>query len=383
MLWEDRTDRHGYDGDTIYFKKSNNYGQTFDDAIVLGSSNSDSISYHLIDMTESNGIVYVFMLQSDPQIDETMAVFKASLDGGNTFGNPQPFLQFEEMTTSIRAISVNGIVYVIDSEVHGYSNESGENSFRKILSDGNISDVVNLSKTGYFVNHLDLAVSDDNVYVISVEITDELDSDGRIHEKRTLHFTKSHDGGNTFDVSKKLNIDSESEGVENQGARVFAYDNFVYVMWEEHYDDDGQDWHRKTWFAKSNDYGKTFDVVAVHPLDTLHSKFGHVYAYEENKTLYFIVTSKINSFDEDSPIYFAKSDDGGLTISKIIDVAGKPLPIMDSPQVTIHDNYVQIVSDVLRKKNCILHISSSDGGESFIQSANLSPNGNLEDCLAK
>ena len=386
VLWEDRTDKHGHDGDTVYFKKSNNYGNVFDETMVFGSSHIDRISHTPISMKQVNGILYVFMFQWDPHTDEKTVVFRSSHDGGGTFGKPVPFFEFDKKWASLfDTASVNGTIYAVSADEHGHSDKSGKILFKKILPDGKASDVVHLNKTGHFVNSLDIVVSDNNVYVISVEVPGERnDSDGIVREKRTLYLTKSDDGGNTFEKSKKLNVDSESEGVKPQGVSIFAYDDFVFVMWEErYYDNKRQDWQRKTWHANSGDGGQTFEVVAVHPLDELREKYGHIDAYEENKILYFIVTSKTNSFDEDSKLYFAKSDDGGITTPRVIDVVGHPVQIPYKPKVSIDDNYIHIITDVTQERNCILYVSSNDAGESFFEPLNLSPNGSLEDCFVR
>ena len=387
ILWTDR-DSAGGNTDHVYFKKSNDYGKTFgdDDVMMLDSSKGTVVypysGHYAIQMVESNDILYVFVPTWNSQTKEYAVIFRASNDHGNTFDKSVSFFQFRDWAESLHVISENDVIYAVSTESHDYSNESGIISFKKIFSDGNTSDVVNLNKTGYFVNSLDLSVSDENVYVISVEIIDERQSDGIVHEKRTLFFTKSHDGGNTFDVPKKLSVDSESEGVESQGIQVFSYGDLVYVTWEEQYYD-GYNSHRKTWFAKSNDMGNSFDVVSPHPLDELRSKYGHLNIHEENDTLYFVVTSATDSFDEDVTVYFAKGDDAKDTISKVIEVTGAPLPIFRSHQVAIVENHVQIVAEGRHDKNCILYIASDDGGETFSDPANLSPNGNSGDCLRR
>jgi hypothetical protein len=388
VLWTDR-DSVGGNTDHIYFKKSNDYGKTFgDDGVMIMDSSNGTVIYPYsppdspIQMAESNDILYVFVPTWNSQTKEYAVIFRASDDHGNTFDKPVSFFQFRDWAESLHVVSENDVIYAVSTESHDYSNESGIISFKKIFSDGKTSDVVNLNKTGFFVNSLDLSVSDDNVYVISVEIIDERQSDGIVHEKRTLFFTKSHDGGNTFDVPKKLSMDSESEGVESQGIQVSSYDDFVYVTWEEQYHD-GYSSHRKTWFAKSNDKGNSFDIVLPHPLDELRSKYGHLNVHEENDTLYFVVTSAIDSFDEDVTVYFAKGDDNKDAISKVVKVTGAPLPIFRSQQVSIEENHVQIVAEGRHDKNCILYITSDDGGESFSDPANLSPNGDMKYCIVK
>ena len=384
VLWEDRTDKHGYDGDTIYFKKSSNYGQTFDETIVLGASSLDSISHTPIAMMNVNGILYVFMFEWNPHTNETIIVFISSYDDGNTFGKPVSFFGFDKKDPILfDVLAANDTAYAVSASSHGNSDESGEVHFRKIYPDSSLSDVINLNKTGRFVNSLDILTTEDDkcVYVISIELTDERNLDtGLVLKKPSLFFTKSHDDGNTFDKPAKVNIDLNS-WIETQSIQTSSYDDNVYLMWNELYYDGNDRFHR-TFYAKSNDRGETFDV-AIHPLDELRSKYGKMQSYEKNDELYFITISKTQSFREAGILYFAKSNDGGVTIPQVIDVAGDTLSFFDMPKISISENYIHVVSDVMPDKNCIMYISSNDLGESFSEPLNLSPNGSLEDCITE
>ena len=386
VLWSDRTTIHG--DETAFFKKSNDGGNTFGDTMILGQLNdSEAFRYTPITLIYSNDVLYLFVFELNLQTHENRIIFISSADGGNTFSGPNPFFQFENDAEFFRVASVDGTIYAVSNEIHRYFNESADIGFKKISPDGKTSNVINLNKTGYFVTSLELAASDDNVYLVSVELSDEWQRDGRIKEKHGLFFTRSDDGGNTFEEPKKINTDLESNGVESQGIQIISYDDFVYIMWEEDYTDGYGNIHRKTWFAKSNDYGDTFDVVSVHPLDDLRLKYGHVYAYGEDNALYFVVTSETTHFNEDVTIFFANSshntNDNNLETFDISDVIGKSLPTFDVPKISINGNNVQIIGDVLRGENCILYVSSSDGGETFSEPVNLSPNGTLKDCFTK
>ncbi len=184
VLWEDRTTPDGDDG--IFFKKSNDGGKTFGDTKTFDYINdSGRFPYRPITMMESAGILYVFMSGASHQASENRIVFVTSADGGNTFGKPEQFFQFDGGVEYMNVISADDIIYAVSSERHHHFDESGSMGFRKI-TDGNTSDVINIAKTGYFVNSLRLAASDDNVYIITVELADEWQDDGLIKEKQTL-----------------------------------------------------------------------------------------------------------------------------------------------------------------------------------------------------
>ena len=229
VLWDDRTDKHGYDGDSIYFTKSNDYGKTFDETMVLGSSDIDRISYTPIAMKAADGILYVFMFQWDPHTDKKTIVFRSSQDNGNTFGMPVSFFEFDKKWPSLFDVtSVNGLIFAVSADDHNYSDKSGKVSFRKILPGGQTTDVISLNKTGYFVNQLDISVTKDgnDVYVASTEIGNERNPDtGFVLQKQSLFLTKSHDGGNTFEKPVKINNNLNSSGVETQSVQISLLDD--------------------------------------------------------------------------------------------------------------------------------------------------------------
>ena len=153
-------------------------------------------------------------------------------------------------------------------------------------------------------------------------------------------------------------------------------DDDIYMMWNQEFFD-GNDSFHKTLYAKGNSRDDSSNAV-IHPLDKLRSKKGDIHVYENNSTLYFVVMPIIDSFDEDRTIYFAKSDDGGTTTPKVIDVMGNPIQIPYKPRVSVDGNYIHVITDTSNERNCILYVSSNDAGQSFSEPINLSPNGSLE-----
>ena len=306
----------------------------------------------------------------------TIGIIGISLFVIMDFDNTSQTYRNESMNPEISSFGEN--TYVVWSE--SINSEFFDVYFAKITNNTITKEPLNLTRGESFYPAPEILASGNNdVYVLWRDRTSP-------HGDETAFFKKSNDGGNTFGEPKKINTDLESNGVESQGIQIISYDDSVYIMWEEDYTDGYGNIHRKTWFAKSNDYGDTFDVVSVHPLDDLRSKYGHVYAYEEDNTLYFVVTSETTHFNEDVTIFFVNShntNSNNLETFDIVDVIGKSLPTFDVPKISINDNNIQIIGDVLRGENCILYVSSSDGGETFSESVNLSPNGTLKDCFAK
>ncbi|MGI0011528.1 MAG: sialidase family protein, partial [Nitrosopumilaceae archaeon] len=228
-----------------------------------------------------------------------------------------------------------------------------------------------VNSEGSSVTTPQVSVSGDNVYVVWREFEQK-----RWH----LSFAKSNDGGNTFDKPITLNTDPNSiDTVWSTGSHIFAHNDSVYVIWPEEYWD-GENQTFKTWYAKSDDAGNTFDV-ALHPLNEKRSKYGDIITLEDSGILYFVVPTFKNPPYNDPALYFAKNSDNGNTLTKAIDLLENTVPAFGLPKIAIKENSIQIVSGGDYNKNCILYLTSSDGGMSFTSPVNLSPNGNSKDCL--
>jgi hypothetical protein len=178
---------------------------------------------------------------------------------------------------------------------------------------------------------------------------------------RSVYFTKSTDGGNTFSFDKKI---SDDLTVYSQSQPAIALDNVgnIYVVWI-----DSRNSNYDIFFTNSTDSGNTFsENKKVNDVDI---KVGYgtpaIAAYGFGNIV--IAWEDIRD-DANGDIYFANSTDGGNTFSpnkKVNDDVGGNT--QEDPSIVVDDNdkiYIAWSDD--RDVDYDIYISNStDGGNSF------------------
>jgi hypothetical protein len=181
----------------ILFARSTDNGTTFSDAINL--SNTTNTNSRNLELAAFEDHVYAVWLDEDEQ-GNGIILFKASNDGGETFGNP---------ITIAHNVTTNN-----------------DFTFPKVAAYG------------------------DNVY-IAWNVVDSRSTQGEGEMITDLLYVKSSDQGNTFSPPIKLNNNGEKVGE----AQLAAYNNAVYVVWgSSPYDHVTSN----LFFIKSTDNGNTF-----------------------------------------------------------------------------------------------------------------------------
>ena len=192
-------------------------------------------------------------------------------------------------------------------------------------------------------------------------------------------FAKSHDGGNTFD--EVITFDSDPESIDTvgmQGDFVFAHGDSVYVLWRsEYYDGTTQSF--KTYLAYSNNKGKDFFTEPVSLNDRL-SQYGSIISKIGDDSLYQIALTQKNSPFNDAAAYFSdfSFDSTEVPVDILKDISTQSGSM---PDFVADKNNIHFVTQGDYGKNCILYSFSGDGGKSFGDVVNISPNGNSTDCL--
>jgi hypothetical protein len=181
----------------ILLARSIDNGTTFSEAINL--SNTTNTNSRNLELSAFDNNVYAVWLDEDEQ-GNGIILFKASNDGGETFGNPK---------TIARNVTTNN-----------------DFTFPKVAAYGN------------------------NVY-IAWNVADSWSTQGEGEIITDLLYIKSSDQGNTFSAPVKLNNNGEKVGEAQLG----AYNNAVYVVWgSSPYDHVTSN----LFFTKSMDNGNTF-----------------------------------------------------------------------------------------------------------------------------
>jgi len=170
-----------------------------------------------------------------------------------------------------------------------------------------------------------------------------------------IYFAKSTDGGNTFNLSQRVNNDTGKtfQGVPSIASR----QGFIGVVWA---DDRGG-----IYFANSSDNGNTFgENKRVN--DVLGPGFFYPdIVIDDNRTIYVVWEDKIGGIFS---IFFSKSYDGGNTWTPSIKVSDNPL--VDGqrmPSIVLDsDNNIYVVwVDYIDADTNISFVKSTNQGDSF------------------
>gem|GEM_PF-6751770 len=373
LLWEDRISENG--NDQIFFAKSNDNGKIFSEPKAL-PANNQSI-YRPASVHQVNDIVYVFGSNWDRDTQQNNIVFMTSDDFGDTFSIPTILFNHEQSDQEIRVQVFDDTIYILSDDRKDF-NEKGSLYLRKILPDGTLTDIVNINGGKTTVTYPQFAVFEENVYVSWRDRVFEKGNYG-ITERWYQVFTKSHDGGITFD--DVITFDSDPKAIDTvsmEGDFVFAHNDSVYVLWRSEYYD-GKTQNFKIYLAYSDNKGKDF-VTRQIPLNDELSKHGYIVSELENNSLYQMgITTKNHPYDN-AAVYFSSMNFDELTgpVDILKDIS---VDIGWMPDFVSNKNNIYFVTPGNYNQNCILYSSSDDGGKSFSDVINISPNGNDIDCL--
>jgi hypothetical protein len=270
--------RHNFDGYIgVPFRRSIDAGKSFGDVIDLNSGSNALVFAPRVASSGNN--VYATWSELDPaNKNVTHAYFRASNDGGRTFGERiklDTISEHSDETINSDFIQVaankgSGNVYVMWWNVHFSPDLTKENDHLLVRTsmDGgrNFDDAIDL--TGNQTRHAagigESAIvasdatgnrSDKGVYAIWVADTSFPQASSRVFLKR------SADGGKTFEEAKLANVD---DGNLAANVRLASAGNNVYVVW-----DSGSPGKHGIFFESSNDAGRTFsNVVDLVPAKT-------------------------------------------------------------------------------------------------------------------
>ncbi|MDQ4101746.1 MAG: glycoside hydrolase [Thermoproteota archaeon] len=287
----------------IFLARSIDNGSTFSDPINL--SNTTNTNSRNLELTAFKNNVYAVWLDEDRQ-GNGIILFKASNDGGETFGNP---------ITIARNVTTNN-----------------DFTFPKVAAYGN------------------------NVYIAWNE-ADNWSTQGEGEIITDLLYVKSSDRGNTFSPPVKLNNNGEKVGE----AQLAAYNNAVYVVWgSSPYDHVTSN----LFFTKSMDNGNTFsnateviidnfvnpsnvEIVVVgnnnseanreqslSPMSSSH----HV---QQQPHLY--IAGQVPLSDENEDIFLAFSTDNGDTFSQTTTNLSNNSEFSECPSIAASPNNIYVI----------------------------------------
>jgi hypothetical protein len=231
----------------IYFKKSNNGGNSFGEQMLLSDGNSNAFNQEISSFGDN---VYVVWLEKVPY-GPYRIMLASSNDGANTFHKPITLSENAVAQTFPKISSFDGHVYVAwnvedlpntRSGVYFISSTDNGRTF------GNISKL-NMAEKDF--GEPQIASSGNQIYVIwGGSDTNKLSS---------ISFIKSDDNGRTFSDLRKINETEHGRLNEPSNVEIIADQNDrVFIAWQDRMDTTDKD---EIFFASSIDRGETFNGV--------------------------------------------------------------------------------------------------------------------------
>jgi hypothetical protein len=254
--------------------------------------------------------------------------------------------------------SVYGQVAAWDSSVYviWQDSVSGRNYdifIKKSIDNGTtFGEPLNISDNPGFSEHPQLSVYGGNVYAVWADNTSG---------NKEVIFTRSADGGATFEGARNLSNDAS----DSHNQEMAAIGKSVYVVWA---DRDEQE-NTRIMFRASSDGGATFDETVSISSQASIGSFPKVAAFGDDV---YVSWNVIGSKASDG-LYFAKSSDRGSTfgdVAKLGDSSGES-------QVAAYNGTVYVISGGLdlEEVNGLFFLKSADGGETFAGPAMIDADG--------
>ena len=333
----------------VFFRKSIDQGKTFGDTVNLSNMPGGAYNVQIIAIYN-----YVFVVWEHTPDNNGQIFFKRSVDYGNTFdktvslGNNTGFYGLPQ----ISAVSSNeekNNSNRINSRINIYTiwhDSSNGIVLRKSIDGGETFDkAISLSKKYSLSFYPQLAVSSANVYATWIS-TQNL---GTKNETNNIVFSRSTDAGNTF--NNMINLTNNAK--LSFDPQISISNNHVYVTWLN-----GTIIGKSfpllidSLFKSSNDFGATFDNSAI----SLNNYTG---GWAKDPKIKAFDNKVYASWIEKSPgkkngeIYFRQSIDNGKTFGDIINLSNNTKD-SNSHQITLtqgnSDVYVIWVDDNYNKK---------------------------------
>ena len=350
----------------IYFRRSNNSGYSFPDAIKNLSNNLGGPStpppQPQIDASGNN--VYVVWhdtttttsTSSVPAKDDIFLT--KSTDGGAIFSDTIN-LSNENLAPQVAVSGSNVYVMWVD-ETTG----NRDILFKRITDSGATfsNTPINLSNNTEFSSHPQIAASGNNVYVIWFD---------RTTGNGDIYFRRSTDSGATFRDTINLSNDTGMSG----SPQIAVSGNNVYVVWYDNRINENSQIFDEIYFKRSTDGGASFSNTPINLSNTTGGSYSPQIAASGNNV--YVVWRDQTTGNAD--IFFARSTDGGVTFNSIPINLSNNTGRSAEPQIAVSGNNVYVVwhdttDTVVFGNEDIFFKRSTNNGATFSNTINLSMN---------
>ena len=198
LIWQesitDNSKEKNYD---IYFKKSEDQGNTFSKPINL--SNNTGFSEHPQIAVSKNGIFIVWADNTDSNNTEIM--FTKSIDDGTAFSKVINLSNNSKNSNNVEISAFDENVYVVWQDIDQNNNKNSSIMFKSSLDSGNTFNGTIQLATNTNDAYPKVNSYQDYVYIVWNSENNSLSKD---IENSGLFFIKSSDKGNTFENSIRI-----------------------------------------------------------------------------------------------------------------------------------------------------------------------------------
>jgi hypothetical protein len=245
VVWADDTNINKQ----IYFKKSNNGGNSFGEQVLLSDGNSNAFNQEISSFGDNVYTVWLEKIPSGPY----RVMLASSNDGGDTFHKPIALSENAMAQTfpKISAINDSHVYVAWNVEEDQPNTKSGVyfiSSSDNGMTFGNMSKL-NMEEKDF--GEPQVASSGNQVYVIW--------GGSDTNKLRSLSLIKSDDYGKTFSEPKKISEIEQGKLNEPSNVEIMAdQNNRVFIAWQDRMDTSDKD---EIFFASSTDGGESFSGV--------------------------------------------------------------------------------------------------------------------------
>ena len=225
------------------------------------------------------------------------------------------------------------------------------------------SNITNLTNNNEDSIYGQIEAFDNNVYVVWQESV----SKSLPEHNYDIFFAKSEDNGKTFGTP--INLSNNTEFSERP--QIAVSKNGIFIVWAETINPN----NKEIMFTKSLDNGKTFSNPINLSNNSKDSYNQEISAFNENVYVIWQDTDKKNN-DTNGIIMFKSSTNTGNTFNNSIELINNTNSAF--PKINSYGNYVYIVWNNENKKNSgLFFVKSFDKGNNFDDITKLSNNSNF------
>jgi hypothetical protein len=243
VVWADDTNVNKQ----IYFKKSNDGGNSFGEQLLLSDSKSNAFNQEISSFGNN---VYIVWLEKIPY-GPYRVMIASSNDGGDSFHKPMVLSEKAMAQTFPKISAIDNYVYVTWNVENQPSVKSGVYFISSSNNGMTFSNVSKLNTEDKDFGEPQVASSGNKVYVIwGGSETNKVDS---------VSLTRSDDYGKTFSETKKIVETEYGKLNEPSNVEIIADpNNRVFIAWQDITNNSSKD---EIFFASSTDSGESFGDV--------------------------------------------------------------------------------------------------------------------------